>query len=159
MFEHFPTNFAMKIANRAKLVQASSMEDAKQLEKEMLSPKSEYDAKSIKNFYIELNILQEFQELSVSNKFEDCCIAYHDVNLNEEQKTALLLIHKTTPTYIIGHLTNNLLMRVKDSKDQELIQLTSAIISILKDEKLGTLSKEQFEQAARRFVVRPMNGK
>lgn len=156
MFEHFPTNFALKIAHRVNLIQAPSMEDLKAAEKDKLMNPTKSTEVELKKMYVELNCLQEFQELSVANKFEDALIAYHDVAITDEQKTALLLIHKTTPSYIIGHLTNNLLSRVKDSKDRELIEITSALTLILKDDELTDKDKEKIKSQVKRFVVQPI---
>lgn len=154
MFEHFPSKFAMKIAYRCDLVVAPSLEEAKVIEKQMLRPDSGHTQEEIKDMYLQLNTIEEFQKLAVASGFEDSLIAYYDVGLTEKQRAALLLIHKMTPTYIVGHLTSNLLSKVQDSQSREMIELTSAIIAIIKDEEITQKDKANVKEQTRKFVVR-----
>lgn len=56
-----------------------------------------------------LERLTEFQQMSFVCEFEAACIAYHGIELDEDQLVALDLIYKTTQPWLLGHVIGELL--------------------------------------------------
>ena len=103
--EPIPTIFARSIAESVGLL-----------------PKNIDDVPDEANFTIknaELR-LSQFQKMAISCTVEESILAYHGVNLSENQKTALALIHKSTipwlTGYVIGELINTKEATVKNAE-------------------------------------------
>lgn len=60
-------------------------------------------------YRIENDRLKAFQQMSITSSFEDSLIAYHGVDLNEDQKEALAVIYKSTKPWMLGHVVGVLL--------------------------------------------------
>ena len=60
--------------------------------------------------------LVNFQQMSMSASFEESLIAYHGVELTEQQRKALEIIYNSTIPWIKGHITGVLMTRLTEDK-------------------------------------------
>ena len=156
-FDHFPTNFAMKIAYKCNLVAAPTTTELIQLEKEMRAPESGFALKDIELMLLEYGFLKEFQELSIANSFENSLVSYHGRDLTDEEKTALLLIYSNTCGYIAGFVINNLLKKLPDAETRDMTELAGTILQIVGNEDIDDETKKKVGELGRRIVVNTGN--
>lgn len=101
--------------------------------------------------------VQEFQTLAVLNDFESSLIAFHGIELNDEQRLALELIHKNMPSYTKGFITAKLLERINSSNDKELVNVAALLMEILNE--ADPESKGDKILSARKLIVNLSSGK
>ncbi len=75
--------------------------------------------------------LSAFQQMAIACPYDEAIIAYHGVDLSEEQTAALMLIHKTTTPWLIGHVIAELIDSDSLKKNAEFI-----LTQLIKDGKV-----------------------
>ncbi len=76
--------------------------------------------------------LLEFQQLVIGGcEFEDAMLAYHGLELSEEQLLALRLIERSTKPWLLGHLAATLSQKVQDSDGKDFTQAAQILIEDL----------------------------
>ncbi len=66
--------------------------------------------------YYQNEKLKEFQQMSITCKFEDCLIAYHGDDLQEDYLDGLRIIHKATKSWLKGEVVGTLMTKINDRK-------------------------------------------
>lgn len=94
--------------------------------------------------------LIQFQQLSLVCDFDDAMIAWHSIELDDIQKNALRIIHKTTQPWLVGHVVGELLSMLKTEQfgnGKDAVAAADMILNnLVKD---GVVS----EEAASKLVV------
>ncbi len=104
-YKHFPTTFATTLMSRVGLYHADIFS--------MGSEDKRFDEAD--KFY---GCIQDFQKLALFNEFEKSLVAYHGIDLNEDQKAALLIVHESSRSWALGHIAEILMMRLEDDPKQ-----------------------------------------
>lgn len=71
--------------------------------------------------------IAEFQKLALFSPYDDCLVVYHDIDLSEDQHAALTLVHTSTKTWALGHISNVLMTKLEDDPKQLVTAATTLI--------------------------------
>ncbi|MCH9735811.1 MAG: hypothetical protein K0U78_14875 [Actinomycetia bacterium] len=97
--------------------------------------------------------LKEFQQMSITCKFEDCLIAYHGDDLTEDNLEGLRIIHKATKSWLKGEVVGTLMNKINDKKitNRDFAASVAIIMDQLddKDETTGNGGKRKKELVVR----------
>lgn len=156
MSEYFPTDFAKRLARRVSLYPRREIYDYDEWSE---------DEKVIRRRNRALALhkaLSEFQELSISCKLEESLVAYHDIELNEEQNGILKIIHESTASWVMGTLVQKLLTHIAaSSTSKDTKELSEILMSIIKGDTEGGGNAQKFEALIIKTTKRedPIDGK
>lgn len=123
---NYPTVFAKRLARKVGLYNVESNFEYRMTVSDYLD--DELD---------DHNTLAEFQQMSVTSKFEDALVAYHGKRLNKRQTEALKVIHKSTAPWLLGHVAGQLTEKINSSNDKDFTDACEALIDVLKEEGDG----------------------
>ena len=98
-------------------------------------------------FLEQVNRLQQFQQMSISCRFEQAKIAYHGIDLDEQQLKSLKLIYDTTKPWLQGHVVGAILDRI-NSKTTSNKDFSETVRTIL--EKLDSTDESNDKGGVRR---------
>lgn len=131
---HFPTPFARELAAGVDL-----------FHRDVYSMDSQHkDYARADKLY---GCLRDFQKLALFNKFEDALVVYHGVELNDEQKAALTIIHESSKSWALGHVAETLMNNL-DTGDAKTMQAMAQTLLEQLNSKDGTITPN-----VKRFVV------
>lgn len=87
--------------------------------------------------------LANFQKMAMSCSFDDCLIAYYGIDLEEEQKTILEFIHSKTKSWMVGHISENLMdhLQSKNVTGRDAKEIAQALVELLKTNGKQTTQK------------------
>lgn len=72
----------------------------------------------------------QFQRMSISSKFDDCISIYYGRNLSEDQIGVLKLIHRTTKQWVVGHVCDVLLSKLRENEfEGEAFEVAVSVLS------------------------------
>lgn len=91
------------------------------------------DEKDPRKKYTEYQQLKNFQQMSISCKFDECMVAYYGTDITEEQLQGLMIIHKATKSWIKGELVGVLMSKLSKNKitNKDLASSVAVIIDSL----------------------------
>lgn len=110
-----------------------------------LLPK-ERDMNSVDEYDNLRDRLIEFQQMAMVCDIEDCMIAYHGIDITDEQQKGLDLVYKTTKPWLLGHVIGELLslLQVKAANGKEVVESARMILDNLVEE--GKVSSDNAEK-------------
>ncbi len=108
---------------------------------ELYIPDEDRNNNNMEEYLEKLERMVVFQQISVASDFNTSLQAYYDFELSEHQTEQLSLIHKTTKSWLLGHLAGHLLHALDDKfctgRDKK--EITQTILeNFIKPEKSGT---------------------
>lgn len=147
MFDHFPTNFALGMAHAVGLIPAGTKSKLIKIKSETIGEDA-FD-----NMMMFYHQLIEFQQLAMGSAFDDSMIAFTGSVFNDDQVLALEVIHKSTPTYVLGFITNRLAVKITDATDKELVIASGLLMDIINRE-MDPEEKNKKLNSAKRLVLK-----
>ena len=135
-YMHFPTTFATSLLRTVKLYAEGDIYDNKR-----------EDADEAAELHGRLG---EFQKLSLFSSFDAALVAYHDLDLDEDQLAALTLVHSSSKTWALGHVATVLLTRLEEDPKQ-LSNIADTLLEQLETASEGNGGRTT--ERVKRFVV------
>lgn len=74
--------------------------------------------------------LAEFQKFAVLSDLEHALVAYHGIELNEDQKKLLEVVHAHTATFLKGHVVESLINSLNE-KSKNSIDIAALVLETL----------------------------
>ena len=127
----FPTTFAVAVMQEVDLYYGGDIYKLNRADEEYSEAMNKHDR------------LAEFQKFAVLSDFEHALVAYHNIELTEEQKTLLEVVHGHTATFLKGHVVESLIDSLSN-KAKNGVDIASLVLETLgggKDGKGSAVNK------------------
>ena len=156
--DHFPNDFALDMARTVDLFCEESPQVLQKLLQAAVAADNEEAEYECEMRFKQFDALQRFQQLATVGSYDDSILAYHGIELSEQQESILKVIHKSTPIWVQGKMADILIRKMGETNTdgRTMSQIAEVLLDAIKTE--GGMSPQTVGKA-KSLVIKLANQK